>query len=217
MHLFARRSQGFTLLEILLVISMIALFMGIFVINLSPRDQRRDLRGEALLFESLVRLLVDEAIFKHKEIGLKIYHDKVAILVFNPSSQTWEASVSKKNSSKKSNSSSNEFQDYRIPDFVELSLEMEDVELFLNPQKDELESKIASINPLANYDELNLDETEQEEKIEPDIYIFSSGEITAFELEFRLMESAGDFVYVISANDIGAVSCKALHERDEKC
>lgn len=199
-----KNHRGFTLLEILVVISIIAISMGLIVISINPTDSRRDLAKEAKHFEQLLKLVIDEAIFKHQEIGLKVYDDHIEFLNFNQSTQAWEAFTA-------DSANAEDYVDYTFPSFLEVRLEMEDVEIFLNP-KDELESKISSINPLENYDQFE----DEELKIEPDVYIFSSGELTAFDLEFRFKDIE-DYVYVISANDIGVVTCKALHEDDESC
>lgn len=197
--------RGFTLLEILVVISIIAISMGLIVISINPSDSKRDLAKEAKHFEQLLKLVIDEAIFKKQEIGLKVYDDHIEFLNFNQRSQTWGAFSA-------DSANSENYVDYTFPSFLDVRLEMEDVEIFLNP-KDELESKISSINPLENFNQF---EDEDEIKVEPDIYIFSSGELTAFDLEFRFKDIE-DYVYVISANDIGVVSCKALHADDELC
>lgn len=197
--------SGFTLLEILVVISIIAISMGLIVISINPHDDRRDIVKEAGHFEQLLKLVIDESIFKHQEIGLKVYDDHIEFLKFNARSQIWEKFTA-------DSENSNDYVDYKFPAFLEVRLEMEDVEIFLNP-KDELENKISSIKPLKNFEQFEDDE---DIKIEPDIYIFSSGEVTAFDLEFRFKD-IDDYVYVISANDIGVVSCKALHTDDELC
>ena len=209
------KQKGFTLLELMLVIALIGMAMGAIVVVINPSDGRKDLHKEAQHFQSLLKLIVDEAIFKHQEIGIKVYDDHLEFLSFDEQSQSWQAFSASKQKSK-------DFVDYKYPAYIELTLEMEDAEVFLNPKFDELETKIASIDPLKGFDEIE----EEEEKVEPDIYIFSSGEITAFEFEFRLKDydefnddnsDYSDSVYIIAANDIGIISCKAPHREDEKC
>jgi general secretion pathway protein H len=212
------KQGGFTLLEIMLVITLIGIAMGAIVVVVNPSDHGRDLKNEAQHFETLLKLIVDEAIFKHQEIGIKVYDDHLEFLKFDESSQTWQLFTSNDDSASKIKSK--DYVDYKFPAFIEVTLEMEDAEIFLNPKIDDIETKISSIDPLSGFDELE----EVEEKIEPDIYIFSSGEITAFEFEFRLRNdnefnesSYDELVYIIAANDIGIITCKAPHLEDEKC
>jgi hypothetical protein len=188
--------------------SIIAVAMGMVVISVSTDDHRRDLRNQAADFQKLIALVIDEAIFQQKELGLKVYEDHISFLAFDEPSQSWQIL---------SNTEDKRYKDYKFPPYIEVSLEMEDVELFLNP-KDELERKISEIDPLENFEQFE----EEEAPPEPDIYIFSSGEITSFSLEFRLRmgEAAKDldtYSFTVSVDDIGNISCKAYHTDDESC
>lgn len=197
------QNRGFTLLEILVVISIIAIGMGLIVVSISPNDPRRELRKEAYNVKQTVKLLVDEAIFKHKELGIKVHEHHLSFMERDAQTQAWQ---------KLSQAEDTFYEDYQFPGYITVFLEMEDVEVFLNPLQDELEQSIASIQPLENFDQFE----EEEEQLKPDIYIFSSGELTAFTLEFRI-EGIDDYVYAVSANDIGRVSCRALHNEEEEC
>jgi len=192
---FSDKQYGFTLLEILVVISIIGISLGLITLAINPTDYRRNLENEAKNFQNLLKLVIDESIFKQKEIGIKFHEDHISFLTLDPKTNIWQSIVDDKL-----------FADYYFPGYVETVLEMEDVEIFLNP-KDELERKIASINPLKNFKQFE----DEEELVVPDVYIFSSGELTAFELTFRLRDSS-DYSYKVLANDIGRVEVKAGHE-----
>lgn len=190
-----KAQAGFTLLEVMVVISIIGISLGLITLAINPTDYRRNLETEARNFQNLVKLIVDEAIFKQKEIGIKVYDDHISFLGLDPKTNVWQAIAD-----------DDVYEDYYFPAYIETTLEMEDVEIFLNPE-DEVERKIASIDPLKNFDQFE----DEEEIITPDIYIFSSGELTAFELTFRLRDN-GEYEYQVIANDIGKVEVKAVHE-----
>jgi|GEM_PF-6717973 len=204
------KQSGFSLLEIMLTMAIVVFFLGTAAVSFNPDDPRRDLRSEAFKFKSLMHLVVDEAIFKRQEIGIKFYEDKLEFLIFDAHTQTWVQPQTEGQPSTGSSRFSSLFSNYQFSQSIEVTLEMEDVEIFLNPA-DEFDSKLDSIDPLANFDEIT-----GEEKEKPDIYIFSSGELTAFDLEFRI-EALEDHVYIISANEIGMISCRTEHEEDETC
>jgi len=67
-----RRSQrAFTLLEILLVVIIIALFAGMVMFSLSPNDNKV-LKNEAQRLFQIIKLAQDEAIIQDVEMGLTI-------------------------------------------------------------------------------------------------------------------------------------------------
>ncbi len=67
-----RRSQrAFTLLEILLVVIIIALFAGMVMFSLSP-NENRVLKNEAQRLFQVIKLAQDEAIIQDVEMGLTI-------------------------------------------------------------------------------------------------------------------------------------------------
>lgn len=193
---FPDKQPGFTLLEILVVISIIGISLGLITLAINPTDYRRNLENEARNFQNLFKLVIDEAIFNQKEMGIKFHENYISFLVFDTQTNIWQPIADDKL-----------FADYYFPAHVETFLEMEDVEIFLNPV-DDVERKIASINPLKDFKQFE----EQEEPITPDIYIFSSGEVTAFELTFRLRDNQ-DYEYQVLANDIGRVEIKSTHEK----
>lgn len=206
-HPFARQ-KGFTLLEILVVMSIIAISMGLIVVSINPDDEGRNLHEEAFAFKQLLQLLVDESIFQQKDIGMKVKEKHIEFLSFDESSQRWVALSSSEKQGK-----GETFNNYDFSSFVQVTLEMEDVALFLNPEEDEFTQKIKAIDPLKNYQEIELDE---EEIIEPDIYIFSSGEITPFSFEFR-SKTFDEFYYSIGADELGNIFCVTMPEGKFPC
>lgn len=183
------RGRGFTLIEVLVVISIIAISFSLIALAINPHDYRRDLEKEARHFETLLSLGIDEAIFKNQELGIKLEEDGFSFLKFNTKTQLWE-NVEKDRTYKR----------HQLPGFIELNLVMEDAEIFLAPPES-VENKIREIDPLAEFEQF---EDEEEEPIKPDIYVFSSGEVTPFELQFQLLDDY-DFSYRVSADEVGQV------------
>ncbi len=207
------KQKGFTLLEILVVMSIIAISMGMIVISLNTNDEGRDLHKQVIEFKQLLQLLVDESIFQQRDIGIAVKEDHIELLGFDESSQSWGPLSSSGKESSGNNNKGDTFKNYDFPPFAQVTLEMEDVALFLNPEEDELTQKIRSIDPLKNYQEIDVDE---EEIIEPDIYIFSSGEVTPFTFEFR-SESVETFYYHVGADELGNIFCIIMPDGELPC
>ncbi len=208
------KQQGFTLLEILVTLGLISILLSMTALVINTDDPRRDLRSEVLNFKALIALAVDEAIFKRKEIGIKFYEDRIEFLEFNNENQAWQFSGRDEEGNEKKSA----FSSHTFPGYLDVSLEMEDVELFLKPE-DDFESEFQKIDPFENFKEIGEsfeDDEEGEEEITPDVYIFSSGEVTAFDMEFRLKE-IDSFLFIVSASDIGVISCRAEHDSDGLC
>lgn len=154
------RTRGFTLLEIMVVIVIIAVIVSLAVISLGDNAGRR-LDEEARRVRTLVRLAADEAVLQGQEIGVAITADGYEFQVYDDRTRQWARMPSDR-----------VFRPRRMPDGVTL-------ELFLDDQ--------ALVLPVADADADRDDEDSAGPVLpQPQLLLLSSGEITPFELEIAM-------------------------------
>jgi general secretion pathway protein H len=81
-----RYQQGFTLLEILLVITIIAIMAGMATLAIGGSDTRL-LQQEARRLQQVLLMAQDRAAFKHSNLGLQLTDDGYRFLRY--SNQSW--------------------------------------------------------------------------------------------------------------------------------
>lgn len=88
-----RRSSaaGFTLLELLVVLFVIAVMAGLAVMQLGTRDRDRQLETEVRRLQHLLELARNEAVLTASEWGLEVEADSYRFLRLDPESGRWEA------------------------------------------------------------------------------------------------------------------------------
>lgn len=83
-----RRQGGFTLLELLLVVIIIAVISGLAVLSLGDRSEH-GLQLEAEKLKAVLESLSEEAVFQQKPYGLQIVAHGYRSLVWNYSNGEW--------------------------------------------------------------------------------------------------------------------------------
>ena len=69
------QSSGFTMIELLVVITIIGVMSAAIVMNVNPNDPRRDMQKEAMRVVAVFRIAADEAAFQQEEIGVEVFDD----------------------------------------------------------------------------------------------------------------------------------------------
>ena len=122
-------SAGFTLIEVLVVMVVIACLAGLAVISAGTAGPSRELKGEAERLAGLIGVLADEAVLDNREYGLRLERDGYQVLFYDETGGRWQALSDGAR---------------RLPEWVELSFELEGDPLALPaPGKDEKQPKDA--------------------------------------------------------------------------
>lgn len=87
-----RRSRGFTLIEILVVLVVVSLLVALATLTLGGSSVRRDLDNEVEQFFLLMQTVSEQAVLNNTEFGLVIEDDQYRFLAYDQQSGTWKAS-----------------------------------------------------------------------------------------------------------------------------
>jgi|SRR5690606_21997650 len=86
-----RRAAGFTLLEILVVLVIIASMAGLLVVAI-PDSPAQKLRREAVELATLINAASDEAVLRGVELGLVVDDKGYQFVYFDPETRQWQSS-----------------------------------------------------------------------------------------------------------------------------
>ena len=153
--------NGFTLVEVMLVMLLIGLLATTVVMNFSGESREERLEKEAERFQQVFQFVAETAMLKQQEWGLYIKEDRYGFLYYSNEDNKWAAADEPAG-----------VREHKLPEGVVLSLELEGL-----PGEDS--------NLLSQLDwQLDEDEQEADSKIPvlPQVFILSSGEISPFQL-----------------------------------
>jgi general secretion pathway protein H len=85
------RQQGFTLIEIMIVMVIVAMLAGAATLVIGNNQQRRQLENEARKLVAIMGLTQDEAIYQNIEIGLRIDPEGYSFRGLDEASLSWIA------------------------------------------------------------------------------------------------------------------------------
>ena len=156
-----RRARGFTLLEILVVVAIIAVFVGVAVLSTDLVAFDRRLEQQARRLESVLRYAGEEALLQTVDYGLLFDETGYRFVYFDQTvvPPVWRLLQSEI------------LAPYQLEDDMEFALTIDDAEVDLDPA------------------DLILPVDESEDGLPPPyppphVMLLSSGEVTPFELEF---------------------------------
>lgn len=84
-----QRSNGFTLIEILVVIVIISSLVGLAVFAIGSKPQKDQLERESMRLQSILRWTLDEALFQNNEWGINISENTYTFYRLN-NKKKWE-------------------------------------------------------------------------------------------------------------------------------
>ena len=179
------RQTGFTLLEIMLVVLLMGLSAAVVTMSLSHADPKKALEKQAKKFIASAELVLDETVLSGQLLGLVIESDTYRFVVYHE--EKWQPLESDRL-----------LGEQQMPEGVSLEIVVDGLPLV---QSDEDEQSLFDDDD--DSDDPFIEETEEEKKKhpEPQILLFPSGEISAFELHFLTTDEQGDNVDVLVVGD----------------
>jgi len=167
------RAQGFTLLELMIVIVIVAILFSFATLTIRSNSPEDMIREEARRLDRLIQLALEEAVLKNVEYGLEFKTNSYRFLSYNE--DNWQAISSDKL-----------LRERELPNEMEIELAIEQTDIIIgNTSK-------------ATDDNNNIDDDE-EEKIEPQVFLLSSEEITP-EFSARFSLHGIETSYIVSGH-----------------
>ena len=157
-----RKAHGFTLIEILVVVIIIATISGIALLSMNLIGDDRELDSERKRLATLIDLAQDEAMMQGREFGLEIMTSTYRFVEFDPFTSQWTEIVGDEI-----------FRTRQLPEDMEFELYIEDKRVVLENDPHEFEE--------ADEERRSV----QTETYAPHLFLFSSGESTAFEIRLN--------------------------------
>lgn len=146
-----RPAAGFSLLELLVVIVILAIMVGMTVLSLGTLRAEDPAETEARRLNALLELITEEALIQGRDFGLEFFADGYRFLSWDPDSSLWsvvddEAALRRRT----------------LPDSLRVALAVEGREVVIDAEEQRRDRR--------------------QDEILPHVGVFSSGELTPFEL-----------------------------------
>lgn len=174
------RPNGFTLIEILVVIVIIGIVTSMAMLSLGLLGDDRDLQTEARRITSLVQVAQDEAVMQGREFGLEVMESSYRFVEYDAFTNRWGELLA-----------DDTLRMRQLPEDLEF-------ELYLEDQRIKLET-----GPGAFDDPDDKDNSVLKESYAPHIFIFSSGDMLPFEL--RILRRADEQLVRLRSDVTGAI------------
>jgi len=171
------RSAGFTLLELMVVLVLIGIIISFAVLSLGGDKISELMEQETRRLATLLELAADEAVLRGEELAVNFTDDGYEFLLLQEDAG-WQSS-----------GEDGLLKAYKLPGDIELRLEVE--------------GEPPELNAMTEADQ-NSDGKQDDNSLEPQVYILSSGEMTPFAATFLSLQS--EYRYHLEATVFGKVT-----------
>ena len=163
-----QRQNGFTLLELLVVIVIVSILFTYTTLAIRSNSPEDLIKEEAFRLEHLIRLAMEETILRGEEYGLEVYVDGYRFLRLYDDGQWQPLSTDKI------------LHEREFANEIELEMHLEESKIFIDSVLDPLADEEADLD--------DMPEDEKKAKAKPHIYLLSSGEIDPeFDIRFYML------------------------------
>lgn len=149
--------RGFTLVELLVTIVIIAIVMSVAVLSLGLLGDDREIQTEARRLMSLFELAQEEAMLQGREYGVEFTTSAYRFVEYDALTNQWAVLFG-----------DDTLRLRQLPEDYELTLIIEDKEVILEPEPAVIDTE---------------EDDRGAEQYAPHLLLFSSGDMTPFELE----------------------------------
>ncbi|MGS2721117.1 type II secretion system minor pseudopilin GspH [Paraglaciecola aestuariivivens] len=175
-----KQQRGFTLLEVMLVLLIMGLAAGAVVLNYSGETQQDLLKKQSQRLQVVFNMASDYAVLNQQQLGLRVETDNNSYyFMWLDEQQEWQKLQIDP-----------AFAEHQLPDTFNLELNLTDLpwdtdsNLFANDLFDESLS--------VSNDSVEIGEQQQKPLPPPQVFIYSSGEITPFTLSLGYLGDVTD-------------------------
>jgi len=180
-----RRAAGFTLIEALVAMTVLAVFLGYALLSLNLGARDTELETEVSRFVAIMEVARDETLLQGREFGIEFLQQGYRFVELDPFTRQWLPIAG------------DDFLGARdLPERVEF-------ELYLEGQQIELDYVATALEAIDDDDE-DADEQERLREFRPHVFVMSSGDLTPFELVAIDIET-GDR-RILEANLLGEIT-----------
>ncbi|WP_062263120.1 type II secretion system minor pseudopilin GspH [Endozoicomonas arenosclerae] len=184
------KNAGFTLLEIMLVMVLLGIATAVVLPTLEPGDSSARLKTDAERFAALVKTGHEESLIKGKDLGVKFTRNGYQFMERDEGK--WQPLQQDRMLTEK-----------ELPEAI--TLDFKPGELVWQ----------AALDAEQQDDSSALFDDEEESKKNPDLYIWSSGEITPAEVRFQSSSDARRF-FSVMIRETGEVKVVNADDYDKK-
>lgn len=189
-----RRSRGFTLLEILVVIVIVGIMISVATISIGAIGRDNQVQDEAERLQSIMNQASQEAQLQGREYGLLVESDGYEFFIYDAKQQTWQPI-----------SDDDLLTSRPMPEGLLIKLKLEGRPVILKPRAERIAKEpAAEEKQSASETENELDReapkkkggglfSDKKDEIRPHIFLLSSGETSEFEL--RIERDGTDHVW----------------------
>jgi len=110
----ARHQRGFSLLEVLVVLTILAIITGTVMLSFTGADAEQNLKGAAERLAMRIELARQHALTRNREWGIYVEEDTYYFAEFDPEQRIWVEQTQRP------------FDDDDLPDLVGLGLDLEE-------------------------------------------------------------------------------------------